>query len=71
MAALKPGTAVTWTWGAHTAEGKIERVYTRTVARTIKGKRVRRNASYEQPAYLIRQGDGGCALKSQSELETA
>lgn len=71
MAALKLGTAVTWRWGAHTAEGKIERVYTRTVNRTIKGKRIRRNASKEEPAYLVRQEDGDRALKSHREVEKA
>lgn len=58
MAALKLGTAVTWTWGAHTAEDKIEEAYTRAVSRTTKGKRLRHNASKEHPAYLVRQGDG-------------
>lgn len=71
MTALELGTAVTWRWGAYTVEGKIERVYTRTVSRTIKGKRIRRNASKEHPAYLIRQDDGGRALKSESEVEKA
>lgn len=71
MAALEPGTAVTWKWGAYTAEGKIERVYTRTISRTIKGRRIRRKGSRDEPAYLVRQADGDCALKSQSELENA
>ncbi len=70
MAALEPGTAVTWKWGAHTAEGKIEQVYTRTISRTIKGKRIRRKGSREEPAYLVRQADGDVVLKSRSELET-
>ena len=68
---LKAGTDVTWKWGAHTAKGRVEQVFTKPVSRTIKGTRVRRNASDEKPAYLVTQPNGGYALKSHSELETA
>jgi hypothetical protein len=47
MAVLKPGTPVTLTWGAHTAEGKIGEAYTRTASRTTGGKRIGRIASKE------------------------
>ena len=67
--ALKPGTDVIWRWGAHRARGRIEQVFTRPVSRTIKGTRVRRNASPDRPAYLVTQPKGGYALKSHTELE--
>jgi hypothetical protein len=67
--ALTPGTDVTWRWGAHVARGRIEQVFTAPVTRTIKGTEVRRNASPENPAYLVTQPRGGYALKSHSEVE--
>jgi hypothetical protein len=66
---LRKGAAVKWHWGSGTAEGEVAEVFTRKVSRTIKGKRIRRNASAEKPAYLVTQADGGRALKSHSELE--
>ncbi len=66
---LRKGAAVKWHWGSGTAEGKVEEVFTRSVSRTIKGKRIRRNGSEEKPAYLVVQEDGGKVLKSHSELE--
>lgn len=66
---LRPGTAVSWRWGAHAAHGTVEQAFTRPVSRTLKGKRIRRKASAGTPAYLIRQADGAGVLKSHSELE--
>lgn len=66
---LKPGTNVSWAWGANRARGRVEQVFTSPVSRTIKGARVRRNASPQKPAYLVTQPNGGYALKSHSELE--
>ncbi len=65
----QPGTDVTWRWGAHVARGRIEQVFTEPVTRTIKGTEVRRNASPENPAYLVTQARGGYALKSHSEVK--
>lgn len=39
------------------------------MSRTIKGTRVRRNATEAKPAYLMTQAHGGYALKSHTELE--
>lgn len=68
---LPEGTDVTWRWGAHTAKGRVEQVFTEPVTRVIKGTEVRRNASPDNPAYLVTQARGGYALKSHSELERA
>jgi hypothetical protein len=57
--------------GRNTATGEITDRFTDRVTRTIKGAKVTRNASEDQPAYLIEQEDGDRVLKSHSELEKA
>jgi hypothetical protein len=66
---MKKGETVHWHWGKSEAHGKIEEKYTEPVTRTIKGTEVKRNASSEEPAYLIIQEDGSEVLKSASELK--
>ena len=68
---FRKGEAVRWAWGGNTAEGKVAQSFTRRVKRTIKGTTVTRNASEEEPAYLIVQDDGDRVLKSASELSKA
>lgn len=67
---MRKGTVVHWQWGKSEAEGKIQEKFTEPVSRTINGTVVKRNASKEEPAYLVRQEDGGEVLKSASELKT-
>ncbi|MFN3225054.1 MAG: DUF2945 domain-containing protein [Hyphomicrobiales bacterium] len=62
------GTRVEWNWGQGTGTGKIVEIYTSDVTKTIKGTEVTRNASSDEPAYLIEQEDGDQVLKSHSEL---
>jgi hypothetical protein len=71
MAQFSKGDHVTWRWGAHSAEGIVAQKFTSRVKRTIKGKAIIRNASEDEPAYMVRQTDGARALKSQSELTKA
>jgi hypothetical protein len=68
MKKFRKGTDVTWAWGAHRGEGKVPESFTHDIVRTIKGTKVKRTASADEPAYLIEQADGGHALKSHSEL---
>lgn len=68
MTHLQKGMNVKWRWGAHEAHGRIEQVFTQKTTRTIRGTTVTRNASPEEPAYLITQPRGGVVLKSGSEL---
>lgn len=63
------GAKVSWSWGEGRASGVVADVFTRRVQRTIKGSRIVRRASGENPAYLVEQGDGAKALKSHSELK--
>lgn len=69
MADFKKGDAVTWSFGSGKAKGKIAEVFHEKVERKIKGKEITRNASKEEPAYLVKQEDGDEALKSGSELK--
>ncbi len=65
------GSRVAWNWGNGTGEGKVAESFTGRVTRTIEGKEITRNASDENPAYLIEQEDGARVLKSHSELTPA
>lgn len=71
MKKIRAGSRVEWTWGAHSAEGKVEQTFTDDVSRKIKGKVIRRKADDKEPALLIRQKDGGKVLKSRSEVRPA
>ncbi|WP_299616245.1 DUF2945 domain-containing protein [uncultured Tateyamaria sp.] len=65
------GDSVEWSWGSGTASGTIKQIYTDKVTKTIKGTDVTRNATDDDPAYLIEQDDGDRVLKSGSELDAA
>jgi len=66
---IRTGTTVTWHWGAGTAEGKVTAIHPRPVVRRIRGVRITRLGSPEDPAYEIEQEDGSKALKLRSEVE--
>ncbi|WCQ98647.1 DUF2945 domain-containing protein [Paracoccus aestuarii] len=68
---LRKGSKVEWKWGNGTATGKIAETFTEKVERTIKGNTVTRDASKDDPAYLIEQDDGTKVLKSASEVSRA
>lgn len=60
---------VQWSWGDGTAKGQVKERFEREVERTLKGSKVTRKGSEDDPAYLIRQEDGDEVLKLGSELE--
>jgi hypothetical protein len=62
---------VQWNFGSGTAKGQIKESYKEKVTKTFKGTEVTRNASDEEPAYLIEQDDGDQVLKSETELSDA
>ncbi len=68
MKTIKKGSEVEWKWGRSTAGGKVVQKFTAEVERGIKDRTIRRKASREEPAFLIRQDDGDRVLKSRSEL---
>jgi len=63
------GAAVRWSWGGNQAQGKVAERFDRRVQRTIKGEKIVRNGSKDNPAYLVEQEDGGRVLKLESELD--
>ncbi|HEY8930606.1 MAG TPA: DUF2945 domain-containing protein [Mucilaginibacter sp.] len=66
---MKKGDTVNWKWGASKAEGKIVKAFDEPVTKTIKGAKVKRKASKDEPAFEIKQADGSKVLKSESELK--
>ncbi|MCE7796360.1 DUF2945 domain-containing protein [Sphingobium sufflavum] len=65
------GAKVTWHWGAGTGEGVVCERFERRVQRTIKGTRIVRNGTGDNPAYLVETDDGGHVLKRGSELSAS
>ncbi|WP_085808558.1 DUF2945 domain-containing protein [Sphingomonas sp. TZW2008] len=66
---FKKGDKVSWSWGNGKAHGKVEEKFERRVQRTIKGSKVVKNGTKDNPAYEVSQDDGGKVLKRGSELE--
>jgi Hypervirulence associated proteins TUDOR domain len=66
---MKKGDKVHWNWGKSQAEGTITQKSEKTITKKIKGKEVKRNASKEEPAYVIEQQNGTEVVKSESELK--
>jgi hypothetical protein len=64
----KKGDKVSWKFGGNEAKGKVVQRFTEKVTKTIKGKKITRNATKENPAYLVRTKDGKKALKSGKQL---
>lgn len=64
----RTGQTVHWKWASGTAEGKIAERFDRRVQRTIKGSKIVRKGTKDDPAYLIEQEDGTKLLKLGSEL---
>lgn len=65
---MKTGEIVHWNWGKSEAEGKVKEKFTKAVKKIIKGTSVKRDASQEEPAYMVEQENGNKVLKSESEL---
>jgi hypothetical protein len=65
------GQEVKWNWAGNDAYGKVSEKFERAVQRTLKGTKVKKNGSKENPAYLIEQDDGDQVLKLASELKEA
>ncbi len=68
---IQVGDKVEWEWGSGTGTGTVTERFTEKVTRTIEGTEVTRNASDDDPAFLVEQDDGDEVLKSASELSRA
>jgi len=62
------GDHVHWSWGRGEGHGRITARFDHRVERVIKGSRIVRNGSPDNPAYLIEMVDGREVLKLGSEL---
>ena len=65
------GAKVRWNWASGTGEGEVVERFERRVSRTLKGKRITRVGTPDNPAYLLLQNDGDRVLKRGSELRKA
>lgn len=65
---MKKGDKVHWNWGKSQAEGVIREKSEKPITKKLKGTEVKRKASKEEPAYVIRQANRNEVLKSESEL---
>lgn len=68
---FRTGQHVQWSWGSGTGKGQVRERFERSVQRTLKGSKIRKNGTEDNPAYLIEQEDGAKVLKRGSELEAA
>jgi hypothetical protein len=66
---FRKGQSVRWQWSGSSASGKIAERFERRVQRTIKGAKIVRKGTRDDPAYLVEQENGDRALKLGSELE--
>ena len=66
--AIREGSTVRWQWSGSAAEGKVVEIHRSKVTRTLSGSEITRNASDDDPAYLIEQEDGARVLKLKSEV---
>ncbi|MBB5514155.1 hypothetical protein FHS89_000153 [Rubricella aquisinus] len=71
MANITVGDTVEWNWGNGTGTGRVTERFTSKVTRTLSGTEVTRDASEDEPAFLIEQEDGDQVLKSITELDPA
>jgi hypothetical protein len=69
--AYSEGNAVEWDWGDGTASGKVQSIFPERTTRTIKGTKVTRNGTQDDPALYIKQDDGDAVLKLASEVRKA
>ena len=69
MKTFKINDSVQWKWLGRNIEGIVKEIYFEPVVKVIKEKSIKRNASKENPAYLVESVAGNLALKLQSELE--
>lgn len=67
MATAKKGDEVTWKFGKGKAEGTVAEVHTEDVEKTVQGTKVKRKASADKPALVIKQGNKK-VVKSASEV---
>lgn len=66
---FKVGSQVQWKWLGKTIMGQVVEVHKEKVTQVIKEKKIVRNGSPDNPAYLVKSEAGNLALKLSTELE--
>ena len=66
---VKKGDAVEYKYGKAKVEAEVTAVHQDDTAKTIKGKRIKREGSKDDPAIEVKTKKGGTALKSASEVK--
>ncbi|MGZ3691284.1 MAG: DUF2945 domain-containing protein [Pseudobdellovibrio sp.] len=65
---FKIGDAVQWNWLGRQISGTVLKTFVSPTVVEIKNKKIKRNATAENPAYLVQSSAGNQALKLESEL---
>ncbi len=63
------GTKVCWQWLGRPILGVVKEIHLKPITMTIKTKKITRNGSNQNPAYLVESVAGNIALKLHSELQ--
>jgi hypothetical protein len=71
MEKFKKNAKVEWQWAGSVISGTVEEIFTESVTKEIKGKKITRHGTPEKPAYLVRSQAGNLALKLATELRGA
>ena len=66
---VKKGDDVEYKWGKGKVEGEVTSVHKDDTEKTIKGSKIKRHASKEEPAVEIKTDKGAKVLKSTSEIK--
>jgi plastocyanin len=69
MATVKPGDKVSWQYAGNTAHGTVQAVSPKKTTKTIKGKKITRNGTPDDPAVTVKSDRGGVALHDAHELK--
>ena len=62
------GDKVSWKWAGGVIIGFVEEIHFAPIEKIIKGSRIKRNGSFEKPAYQVKSEAGNIALKLHTEL---
>lgn len=65
---FKKGAPVGWKWLGGVVEGRVNSIFFEPTEMIIKGKKIKRNGSQQEPAYLVQSNAGNFALKLHREL---
>ncbi len=65
---FKINQKVSWKWLGREIAGFVREIHTQKIVKTIKGKKITRNGSKDNPAYLVESEAGNIALKLGTEL---